>query len=117
MWKKRWSWCLRSCEQIYELDPEQNERYVIRQFMNNTSKYKVVDPAVCLSSHRWFVMIFPAGSSGSSAQHIFNFLCLFCPLKVELVSKELNHFGVIAGYSGRLGVIVVDLCYFALFSL
>ena len=32
----------------------------------------------------------------------------------RLVSKELNHFGMI--YSGRLGVVVVDLCYFALFE-
>ena len=38
-------------------------------------------------------------------------------LFVELVSKELNHFGVIAAYSGRLGVIVVDLYYFALFEM
>ena len=33
--------------------------------------------------------------------------------KVELVSKELNHFGVIAGLFRQ---IVVDLCYFALFE-
>ena len=32
---------------------------------------------------------------------------------LELVSKELNHFGVQI-YSGRLAV--VDLCYFALFE-
>ena len=37
-------------------------------------------------------------------------------ITIELVSKDLNHFGVIADLSGRLGVIVVDLCYFALFE-
>ena len=37
-------------------------------------------------------------------------------LKLELVSKELNHFGVIAGLFRQMGVIVVDLCYFALFE-
>ena len=31
--------------------------------------------------------------------------------RLELVSKELNQI-----YSGRLGVTVVDLCYFALFE-
>ena len=36
--------------------------------------------------------------------------------KLELVSKELNHFGVIAGLFRQIGVIVVDLCYFALFE-
>ena len=36
-------------------------------------------------------------------------------IMVEVVSKELNHFGVIAG-SSRLWVIVIDLCYFALFE-
>ena len=35
---------------------------------------------------------------------------------LELVSKELNHFGGLQIYSGRLGVIVIDLCYFALFE-
>ena len=36
---------------------------------------------------------------------------------LELVSKELNHFGVIAGLFRQIGgVIVVDLCYFALFE-
>jgi len=35
---------------------------------------------------------------------------------LELVSKELNHFGVIAGLFRQIGVIVVDVCYFALFE-
>ena len=35
---------------------------------------------------------------------------------LELVSKELNHFGVIADLFRQIGVIVVDLCYFALFE-
>ena len=35
---------------------------------------------------------------------------------LELVSKNLNHFGVIAGSFQQIGVIVVDLCYFALFE-
>ena len=35
---------------------------------------------------------------------------------IELVSKELNHFGMIAGLFRQIGVIVVDLCYFALFE-
>ena len=35
---------------------------------------------------------------------------------LELVSKEFNHFGVIAGLFRQIGVIVVDLCYFALFE-
>ena len=37
-------------------------------------------------------------------------------VSVELVSKELNHFGVIAGLFWQIGVIVVDLCCFALFE-
>ena len=37
-------------------------------------------------------------------------------VNIELVSKELNHFGVIAGLFRQIGVIVVDLCYFALFE-
>ena len=41
---------------------------------------------------------------------------MFYGLMLELVSKELNHFGVIAGLFCRLGVIVVDLCYFAVFE-
>ena len=40
-------------------------------------------------------------------------LYIILAAKLELVSKELNRFGV---HSGRLGVIVVDLCYFALFE-
>ena len=36
---------------------------------------------------------------------------------LELVSKELNHFGVIAGLFRQIGVKVVDLCYFEDFSL
>ena len=36
--------------------------------------------------------------------------------EVELVSKELNHFGVLLISSSRLAVIVGDLCYFALFE-
>ena len=35
---------------------------------------------------------------------------------VELVSKELNHFGVIADLFQQIGGIAVDLCYFALFE-
>ena len=34
---------------------------------------------------------------------------------IELVSKELNHFGVIADLFWQM-VTVVDLCYFALFE-
>ena len=42
---------------------------------------------------------------------------LVCGIILELVSKELNHFGVIAGLFWQIGgVIVVDLCYFALFE-
>ena len=41
---------------------------------------------------------------------------IYYDFSLELVSKELNHCGVIAGFSGRLGVKVVDLCYFALFE-
>ena len=37
-------------------------------------------------------------------------------LLLELVSKELNHFWVIADLFRQIGVIVVDLCYFALFE-
>ena len=57
------------------------------------------------------------GSFGDPAivKYIFFFSDLLGP-GLELVSKELNHFGVIAGDSGRLGVTVVDLCYFALFE-
>ena len=33
---------------------------------------------------------------------------------LELVSKELNHFGVIADLFRQIGI-VVDLCYFAIF--
>ena len=36
-------------------------------------------------------------------------------LEVELVSKELNHFGVIADLFRPIGGLV-DLCYFALFE-
>ena len=35
---------------------------------------------------------------------------------LELVSKELNHFRVIAGLFRQIGVIVVDLSYSALFE-
>ena len=38
------------------------------------------------------------------------------PSDLELVSKELNHFGVIADLFRQIGAIVVDLCYFALFE-
>ena len=37
-------------------------------------------------------------------------------IQLELVSKELNPFGVIACLFRQIGVIVVDLCYFALFE-
>ena len=37
--------------------------------------------------------------------------------RLELVSKELNHFGVIADLFRQIGGHkVVDLCYFALFE-
>ena len=39
----------------------------------------------------------------------------FKVLRLELVSKELNHFGVIADLFRQIGVTVVDLCYFAFF--
>ena len=35
---------------------------------------------------------------------------------LELVSKELNHFGVIADLFRQIGGLVVDFCYFALFE-
>ena len=44
-----------------------------------------------------------------------NFIITFY-VGLELVSKELNHFGVIAGLFQKIGVIVVDLCYFTLFE-
>ena len=51
----------------------------------------------------------------SSLTYLGHRLCDYV-LELELVSKELNHFGVIAGLFRQIWVIVVDLRYFALFE-
>ena len=52
---------------------------------------------------------------GKTCQKVLKRPKMAC-FELELVSKELNHFGVIACLFRQIGVILVDLCYFALFE-